>query len=101
MPTRPIFNRSNTTRSPTWFPMVDDAALPGLADDIMANGVHDPIVSDEDIQEGRNRHAACLSLALSDRYSASRSIATAWASRSPTYLQEPFSPSSRLRASRP
>jgi ParB-like nuclease domain len=43
------------------FPMMDDAALRELADDIRAHGVHDPIVlHEEKILEGRSRHAACM-----------------------------------------
>jgi len=43
------------------FPMLDDGDLQKLADDIAANGQHEPVIVDEKglILDGRNRSAAC------------------------------------------
>lgn len=43
------------------FPMLSDEEIESLADDIRANGLHEPIVVDSDdrIIDGRNRAAAC------------------------------------------
>ncbi len=42
------------------FPMMGDADLAALADDIRVNGLHDPIVLHEGkVVDGRNRYAAC------------------------------------------
>lgn len=58
--------------SPEWhpvaciFPMMDDASLHELADDIKKHGQYEPIMLYEGkILDGRNRSAACWSLVLS------------------------------------
>ena len=50
-------------------PSADEHELQGLADDIRAHGLFDPIVLFENrILDGRNRAAACESAGLTPRY---------------------------------
>ena len=52
-----------------WFPVMEEAELKALAEDIRAIGQTDPIVTHKGkIVDGRNRHAACIMAGVAPRF---------------------------------